>query len=98
MINVKIRSISPEVSGTDKQLGPVFQDEAWIAYRTKWNEFPQNEIVGEVPLQLDLYVVDVCNLKCPMCTRQIFSLEESSSGFSKLIFGAMNPCSIMSIE
>ncbi|MEI7635801.1 MAG: radical SAM/SPASM domain-containing protein [Syntrophus sp. (in: bacteria)] len=73
MINVKIRSISPEVSGTDKQLGPVFQDEAWIAYRTKWNEFPQNEIVGEVPLQLDLYVVDVCNLKCPMCTRQIFT-------------------------
>jgi len=72
MVNVKTRSISPEVSGTDKQLGPVFQDEKWLEYRQKWDEYPRQGIVGKVPLQVDLFAVDVCNLKCPMCPRQDF--------------------------
>ncbi len=70
MINVKTRSISPEVLGTDKQLGPVFQDAKWLEYRQKWDEYPRQGIVGKVPLQIDLFAVDVCNLQCPMCPRQ----------------------------
>lgn len=73
MINVKTKSISPEVLGTDKQAGPVFHDEKWIEYRKKWDEFPKEGIVEKMPLQIDLFAVDVCNLKCPMCPRQSFS-------------------------
>jgi len=70
MVNVKIKSISPEVCGTDKKLGPVFHDEKWLEYREKWDEYAQKGIVGKVPLQIDLFAVDICNLKCPMCPRQ----------------------------
>lgn len=72
MVNVKTESISPEVAGTDKALGPVFQDPQWLAYREKWDRNPKEGIVEKVPLQLDLFAVDVCNLKCPMCPRQNF--------------------------
>jgi len=72
MINVNTRSISPEVLGTDKQLGPVFHDKEWLEYRRKWDEYPKKGIVEKVPLQLDLFAVDVCNLKCPMCPRRTY--------------------------
>lgn len=72
MVNINTESISPDVSGTDKQLGPVFQDEKWLEYRQKWDEYPKSGIVGKVPLQIDLFAVDVCNLRCPMCPRQDF--------------------------
>ena len=70
MINVKTESISPEILGTDTQLGPVFKDEKWLEYRKKWDEYPKKGIIEKVPLQIDLFAVDVCNLKCPMCLRQ----------------------------
>ena len=70
MVNVKTRSISPEILGTDKQSGPVFNDKKWIEYRKKWDENPKKLIVEKVPLQIDLFAVDICNLKCPMCPRQ----------------------------
>jgi radical SAM protein with 4Fe4S-binding SPASM domain len=72
MINVKTRTISPEVLGTDKELGPVFHDQEWQEYRKKWDEYPEKGIVGKAPLQIDLFAVDVCNLRCPMCPRQEF--------------------------
>ena len=70
MVNIKTESISPEVLGTDKELGPVFHDEKWLEYREKWDRYPREGIAGKVPLQIDLFAVDVCNLKCPMCPRQ----------------------------
>lgn len=70
MVNVKTQSISPEISGVDKKLGPIFQDEKWLEYRRKWDAYPKEGIVDKVPLQIDLFAVDVCNLKCPMCPRQ----------------------------
>ncbi len=70
MVNVKTESISPEVLGTDTDAGPVFHDEQWLEYRRKWDEYPEKGIVAAVPLQIDLFAVDVCNLKCPMCPRQ----------------------------
>jgi len=72
VINVKTQSISPEVSYTDKPLGSVFNDEEWLAYRRKWDTYPKEGIVDKIPLQIDLFAVDVCNLKCPMCPRQGF--------------------------
>lgn len=70
MVNIKTESISPEVCGTDKHLGPVFQDEKWLQYREKWDKYPREGIPGKVPLQIDLFAVDICNLKCPMCPRR----------------------------
>lgn len=70
MINIKTDSTSLEVLGTDKQLGPIFLDEKWLEYRRKWDIYPKEGIVEKVPLQIDLFAVDVCNLKCPMCPRQ----------------------------
>ncbi|MFA6217287.1 MAG: radical SAM/SPASM domain-containing protein [Candidatus Omnitrophota bacterium] len=72
MIRVKVKSISPEVLGTDKKTGLVFHDKKWIEYRRKWDQYPQAGIVDKVPLQIDLFAVDVCNLKCPMCPRQAY--------------------------
>lgn len=72
MVNVKTRNISPEESGTDRRLGPIFHDERWLEYRRKWDEYPKLGIVDKVPLQIDLFAVDVCNLRCPMCPRQEF--------------------------
>ncbi len=82
MLNVKTGSISPEVLGTDKKLGPVFHDEEWLEYRRKWDAYPQEGIVGKVPLQIDLFAVDVCNLKCPMCPRQEFIPGKGYMSFS----------------
>lgn len=72
MVNVKMQSISPEVLGTDKDLGPVFNDEQWLEYRRKWDSYPKEGIVDKAPLQIDLFAVDVCNLRCPMCPRQAY--------------------------
>lgn len=72
MVSVNTDSISPEVKGTDSGLGPVFDSSDWLDYRKKWDEYPKNGFVGKVPLQIDLFAVDVCNLKCPMCPRQEF--------------------------
>lgn len=36
-------------------------------YRDNWNKFPQNQIINEYPLLVDLELSSICNLKCPMC-------------------------------
>lgn len=70
MVNIKTENTTIEVPGAGKQLGPIFQDEKWLEYRRKWDTYPKEGIVGKVPLQIDLFAVDICNLKCPMCPRQ----------------------------
>lgn len=84
MINIKTESISPEFLGTDKHLGLVFQDKEWIEYRKKWDEYPREGIVDKVPLQIDLFAVDVCNLKCPMCPRQKYIPGKGYMDFSQV--------------
>lgn len=85
MINVKTRSISPEILDTDKKLGPVFFDEKWLEYRRIWDEYPLEGIVKNIPLQIDLFAVDVCNLKCPMCPRQEFIPGKGYMNFDLII-------------
>lgn len=72
MVNIRTGSTPIEVPGVVKQLGPVFHDKKWLNYRKKWSEYPKNGVVNKVPLQIDLFAVDICNLKCPMCPRQDF--------------------------
>lgn len=48
-----------------------YKSEGWEneykEYRDNWNKFPQNQIINEYPLLVDLELSSVCNLKCPMC-------------------------------
>lgn len=70
MVNIKTENTTIEVPGAGKQLGSIFHDEQWLEYRRRWDVYPKEGIVGKVPLQIDLFAVDICNLKCPMCPRQ----------------------------
>ncbi|MBF0300014.1 MAG: radical SAM protein [Oligoflexia bacterium] len=70
MLNIRIENISPEVMGTDRDLGFTFKEEKWLDYRKRWDNNPLMDILEEAPLQIDLFAVDVCNLKCPMCVRE----------------------------
>ena len=36
-------------------------------YRKEWEELPKKRIIRDYPLQVDLELSTVCNLKCPMC-------------------------------
>jgi radical SAM protein with 4Fe4S-binding SPASM domain len=84
MINIRTENISPEVLGTDKNLGTIFNDEQWLFYRKKWDENPKKNIIEKVPLQIDLFAVDVCNLKCPFCLRRNYSPGKGFMKFSQV--------------
>jgi MoaA/NifB/PqqE/SkfB family radical SAM enzyme len=71
-INVKNSSdLIREIPCTDKDLGYHFLYKEWIEYRKKWENNPANFIVEKLPIQLDVWAVDACNLKCPMCPRTL---------------------------
>ncbi len=36
-------------------------------YIKLWSELPQKSIVADYPIQLDIELSSICNLKCPMC-------------------------------
>ncbi len=53
-------------------------------YRRRWNENPKKNIVEDFPLNLDLEVSSLCNLRCPMCARTYLNFDETDrvkSGF-----------------
>lgn len=43
-------------------------EEYW-RYRKRWNEDPENQVVGSFPIHLDIEATNACNLKCTMCPR-----------------------------
>jgi radical SAM protein with 4Fe4S-binding SPASM domain len=71
-LNTRKTSISPEVSGTDDVNNMMFSHKEWINYRYKWDNNPSEDIINKVPLQIDLFGVDACNLSCPMCPRGVW--------------------------
>lgn len=54
-----------------EELFEKYKSEGWEKeykqYRTDWSKFPNERIVNEYPLLVDLELASVCNLKCPMC-------------------------------
>lgn len=36
-------------------------------YRANWSKFPQEQLVNDYPILVDIELASVCNLKCPMC-------------------------------
>ena len=77
--NARVDLISPEVLGTDKKLDTVFDHKEWLNYREKWDNNPLQDIIEKVPLQIDLFAVDACNLHCPMCPRGAW--DNSKKGY-----------------
>jgi sulfatase maturation enzyme AslB (radical SAM superfamily) len=40
---------------------------AYLENRRQWTEYPQQRIVSDYPLHVDLELASICNLRCPMC-------------------------------
>ncbi len=53
---------------TDETFSPEFRE-----YRKKWFEYPQNRILGDFPLNLDIESTNACDLRCIMCTRNFMT-------------------------
>lgn len=48
-----------------------YKSEGWEneykTYRANWSKFPQEQLVNDYPILVDIELASVCNLKCPMC-------------------------------
>lgn len=53
-----------------------YRDEEYFEYRKNWVKYPKEKIVSDFPLHLDIETTDLCNLKCPMCSRTIMDNNE----------------------
>ncbi|NQV82497.1 MAG: SPASM domain-containing protein [Rhodospirillales bacterium] len=47
------------------------RSQEYFDYRELWESVPENKIETDFPLNVDIETTDVCNLKCPMCSRTI---------------------------
>jgi radical SAM protein with 4Fe4S-binding SPASM domain len=55
----------------------MFQSPIYKEYRKKWEQNPQSFIVEPFPLFIDVDITNVCNLKCPFCSRQVLKRKEN---------------------
>lgn len=51
--------------------------EGYTEYRKNWEKYPENKFIPEYPLNLDLELSTVCNLKCPMCYTILDEFKEN---------------------
>lgn len=63
MTTIKVNSNFHTLSGTSA--AP--ESPAYREYRRWWREYPEQGIVSDFPLFLDLEVTSICNLQCPFC-------------------------------
>ncbi len=47
--------------------------EDYRRYREKWNSWPEEMVLGDFPLHLDLEATNICNLECDMCVRNVMT-------------------------
>lgn len=57
-------------------------DAKFQEYRRKWKEYPEQGIVADFPLFLDIEVTSACNLKCPFCATT-YRNNKIKKGFMK---------------
>jgi radical SAM protein with 4Fe4S-binding SPASM domain len=55
-----------------------YRDEEYWEYRKNWSKFPNEKIVPDFPLNVDIETTDLCNLKCPMCARTIMDANKET--------------------
>jgi len=66
------------VEGTGE---PENRNPRYAEYRLKWEELPLKKEVSEFPLHLDIENTNACNLKCPMCYRNVMRDKEGFMDF-----------------
>nr|WP_296440536.1 SPASM domain-containing protein [uncultured Acetatifactor sp.] len=58
---------TPErVKKFDENRGAGWED-GYKEYRKNWSQYPETQYVPEYPLQVDIELSSLCNLRCPMC-------------------------------
>jgi radical SAM protein with 4Fe4S-binding SPASM domain len=62
-----------------------YRGKDYFEYRKAWGEFPEKRIVSDFPLHLDIETTDLCNLKCPMCSRTIMDEAGNQSKKNRFI-------------
>jgi len=62
-----------------------YRDDEYFEYRKNWSKYPQDRYVSDFPLHLDIETTDLCNLKCPMCSRTIMDQGDDNIIKSKMI-------------
>lgn len=50
-----------------KNYDPERFGDRFVEYRHKWETYPKNQIVSDFPINVDLELASMCNLRCPMC-------------------------------
>lgn len=53
----------------NKNKDTLLNDPNYQEYRRMWFECPEKEIVPNFPINLDIHITNICNLKCPFCPR-----------------------------
>lgn len=81
MSKVFIQSNSIFHKATQRSVFDVREEDNFKRYRRMWMEYPEEYIVGEYPLHLDIESTSVCNLKCPFCARTYSRWGGKKDGF-----------------
>ena len=58
-----------ECARTDEPSWQSQQPVAYRAYRNDWQQCPEQKLVRDYPVHIDIELTNRCNLKCPMCRR-----------------------------
>lgn len=65
--NVQHSIDTPEREKRFNEIRAYGVEEGYKKNRFEWDYNPENNIVADYPLHIDLELASVCNLKCPMC-------------------------------
>lgn len=65
-----------------KTVDPKKYGEAYAEYRRKWEEYPRQKILSDFPINVDLELASMCNLRCPMC-HTVYIEHPSYAAFEK---------------
>jgi len=66
--------------------------ERYIEYRRKWNENPKDYVLEDFPLHIDIELTTNCNLKCPMCMRNVYKQDNNQYIKEKLFLRILDEC------
>lgn len=78
---VKIKANANFHTATGKTVFDVQNNKRFLEYRKKWHEYPNNFIVGDFPMHLDIESTAACNLRCPFCATTFKNWGPKNTGF-----------------
>jgi len=85
VVKVTTQDHYKEIQSKDDR--PYFKTPEYLEYRHMWTDYPDREIVPNLPINLDLHITNKCNLSCPFCPR---TWKDVSGGFDEYGFMSMD--------